>query len=144
MNFRGGASGLSRRAATVVDITALVDVVFQLLIFFLLTSSYVSQTSSRPTPKIEVSMPESSLEATAGELEEFTIAITAAGEVFVGADEQVSMEELRVRLLKTADRNPNTVVLIRGDEAAAYGRIAQVMEAARLSRLRINAQLQGQ
>ena len=144
MNFRAGASGLSRRAATVVDITALVDVVFQLLIFFLLTSSYVSQASSRDAPTIPVDVPESNLTPEPGQLEEFTIAITADGTIYVGANEEVALDELRVRLLRTADRNPNTVVLIRGDEAAAYGRIAQVMEAARLSRLRINAQLQGQ
>lgn len=51
MNFRQSPSMLSRRAAAVVDITALIDVVFQLLIFFLLTSSYVSQQATPKAPR---------------------------------------------------------------------------------------------
>jgi biopolymer transport protein ExbD len=142
VNFRAGPSGVRRRAATVVDITALVDVVFQLLIFFLLTSSYVSQSTPK-APQVPVDLPESSLEAAAMEYDDFAIAVDAEGNIFVGADERVSLEELRVRLLKAANDNPRTVVLIRGDQRASYGRIAQVMEIARASRLKISAQLRG-
>ncbi len=143
MNFRGGPGGLSRRAATVVDITALVDVVFQLLIFFLLTSSYVSQPPSpSDDPQVPVDLPESSLAAEAQPVEDFTIVVDGAGDIFVGANaDKVSVEELANRLAKAASENPNTVVLIRGDQQVPYGRIAEVMAVARLSRLRISAVL---
>ena len=42
MNFRSDGT-VRLREAVVVDLTALIDVIFQLLIFFLLTSTYVSQ-----------------------------------------------------------------------------------------------------
>ncbi len=142
MNFRGGPSGLRRRAATVVDITALVDVVFQLLIFFLLTSSYVSPSTPQG-PTVPVDMPESSLETEPMEYEDFPIAVDAQGDIYVGQNEKVSLDELRVRLLKAANDNQFTVVLIRGDQSVSYGRIAEVMEAARASRLKISAQLRG-
>lgn len=145
MNFRGGPSGLSRRAGTVLDITALVDVVFQLLIFFLLTSSYVSQqqaAQSMDSPKVPVELPESSLPSEPTKFDDLTIAVDAQGDIYLGReDERVSLEALADRLAKVASDNPNTVILIRGDQNVPYGRIAQVMAIARLSRLRISAVL---
>ncbi|MCA9542123.1 MAG: biopolymer transporter ExbD [Myxococcales bacterium] len=138
MNFRTPSSG-ARRNAAVVDITALVDVVFQLLIFFLLTSSYVSQ-QGRQTPQVPVELPESTLQAEAMPFDDLTIAVDAEGAIFLDA-EPVTLEELGVRLARTAERNANTVVLIRGDQAVPYGRIAQIMAIARASRLKISAVL---
>lgn len=139
MNFRA-SPGRARRNATVVDITALVDVVFQLLIFFLLTSSYVSQQSQR-APQVPVELPESSLEAQDQPAEDFVIAVDETGRIFVGEGEPVSVEELAIRLARAADDNPNTVVLIRGDQTVPYGRVAQVMAMARLTGLKISAVL---
>lgn len=145
MNFRGGPGGRGRRAATLVDLTPLIDVVFQLLIFFLLTSSYVSQQSqaqnSKDDPQVPVELPESSLAAQTEKVDDFTIAISADGEIYVGNDERVSLEELANRLARVASTKPDTVVLIRGDQTVPYGRIAAVMAVARLSRLRISAVL---
>lgn len=140
MNFRGDANGRSRRNAAVVDITALVDVVFQLLIFFLLTSSYVSQ-SSASAPQVPVELPESSLEATAQPAQDLSIVVKSSGEIFLGGDEEVSIEELAVRLARAQAENAKTVVLIRGDQNVPYGRIAQVMAVARSLRLPISAVL---
>ncbi|MCB9522070.1 MAG: biopolymer transporter ExbD [Myxococcales bacterium] len=143
MNFRSAPSGLSRRAATVVDITALVDVVFQLLIFFLLTSSYVSQPPTpSDDPQVPVDLPEASLTAENQKVEDFTIVVDAEGQIFVGPEsEQVTVEALANRLARVADANPATVVLIRGDERVRHGRIAQIMAVARMSRLRISVVL---
>ena len=144
MNFRNGSTGLGKRGGVVVDMTALIDVVFQLLIFFLLTSSYVAQSqNNKSSAKVPVDLPESSLAASATQADDLTIAINASGEVFLD-EARVTIEELGVELLRAAAKNPQTVVLIRGDETVPYGRIAQVMAVARASRLRISAELEGQ
>lgn len=138
MNFRGGTR--ARRNAAVVDITALIDVVFQLLIFFLLTSSYVSQ-QSRQAPQVPVELPESSLEASDQPAEDFIIAVDGEGDIYIADGERISVDELAIRLARAAEDNPNTVVLIRGDQKVPYGRIAQVMAVARLSGLKLSAVL---
>lgn len=144
MNFRKDPSGLAKRGGVVVDMTALIDVVFQLLIFFLLTSSYVAQSqNNKSSAKVPVELPESSLEASASQVDNLTISINADGEVFLD-ENRVTIEELGVELLRAAAKNPRSVVLIRGDETVPYGRIAQVMAVARASRLRISAELEGQ
>lgn len=143
MNFRKAPSGIAKRGGVVVDITALVDVVFQLLIFFLLTSSYVAQTQpNQDSAKVPVELPESSLEATSQDVENLKISINSDGEVFL-EENRVTIEELGIELLRAAEKNPKTIVLIRGDETVPYGRIAQVMAIARASRLRISAELEG-
>jgi biopolymer transport protein TolR len=144
VNFREGPGTRSRRSATVLDITPLVDVVFQLLIFFLLTSSYVTQqpaAASNDSPQVPVELPESSLPAEPSRFDDLLIAVDAQGDIYIGNDERIGLEALADRLARTANENPNTVVLIRGDQAVPYGRIAQVMAIARQSRLRISAVL---
>ena len=142
MNFRGDPSNRAGRTAVVVDLTALIDVVFLLLIFFLLTSSYVSQ-DGRQAPQVPIELPESSLEAQQEPHDDYTIIVDSSGQIFVEKDEKVSLQELAVRLTRTRDKNPKTVVLVRGDQNVPYGRIAEVMTIVRATRLPISAVLRG-
>ena len=137
MNFR---AGIKRRAPTVLDMTPLVDVVFQLLIFFLLTSTYVQQ-SAQNSSSVPVELPESSLEASQQVPDEVMISIDELGAVFIG-DEQVSLDELATRLFRIAQSKPDTIVLVRGDQRVPYGRVGQVMSIVRASGLRMSAALQ--
>jgi len=100
----------------------------------------VSQQSQQ-APQVPVELPESTLEAQQTPVDDFVVAIDEAGRILIGADELVSVEELAVRLAKAADENPNTVVLVRGDQTVPYGRVAQVMAMARLTGLKISAVL---
>ena len=137
MNFRAGAK---RRPPTVLDMTPLVDVVFQLLIFFLLTSTYVQQ-SSQNSSSVPVELPESSLEASQQAPDELMISIDEVGSVYVG-EEQVSLDQLATRLFRVAQSKPNTIILVRGDQRVPYGRVGQVMSIVRASGLRMSAALQ--
>ena len=143
MNFRSGSGQRAGRTAVVVDLTALIDVVFQLLIFFLLTSSYVSQQGAQ-SPQVPIELPESSLEADDEPHDDYTIVVDDGGRIFVENSEKVSIEELAVRLTRARSKNPKTVVLIRGDQSVPYGRIAEVMGVVRATRLPISAVLRNQ
>lgn len=121
--------------------TALIDVVFQLLIFFLLTSSYVSSQAAQ-APQVPVDLPETSLEAKEQPHDQFTIVITSEGQVVISDGDQVGLEELANRLVKLKEENPRTVVLIRGDQTVPYGRVAQVMAVIRTVNLPVSAVLQ--
>ena len=136
MNFR------SARAprGSVLDLTPLIDVIFQLLIFFLLTSSYVDQQQSA-SATVPVELPEASLEATASPAEELVLTIDEGGAIYLN-EEQLSLDMLTTRLLQRAAQKPQTIVLIRGDERVPYGRIAQVMAIVQATGLSISAVLQ--
>jgi biopolymer transport protein TolR len=137
MNFRRGRQ---KRPPTVLDMTPLVDVVFQLLIFFLLTSTYV-QVERASSTSVPVELPESSLSANDQLPEEIIVSVNQNGEVFYG-DDAVTLEELAIRLVRTANSNPKSIVLVRGDQRVPYGRIGQVMSIVRASGLRMSALLE--
>jgi biopolymer transport protein TolR len=137
MNFR---ASLNKRATTVLDMTPLVDVVFQLLIFFLLTSTYVQQ-SQQSASAVPVELPESSLEASPSAPEELVISINERGEVFL-REESTSLDQLANALMRIAQSKPNTIVLVRGDQQVPYGRVGQIMSIVRASGLRLSAILQ--
>lgn len=137
MNFR---AGLKKRATSVLDMTPLVDVVFQLLIFFLLTSTYVQQ-SQQSASAVPVELPESSLAASPSAPEELVITIDERGDVYL-KDEAISLDELAASLTRIAQNKPNTIVLVRGDQLVSYGRVGQVMSIVRASGLRLSAVLQ--
>ena len=137
MNFR---RGLRRRAPSTLDMTPLVDVVFQLLIFFLLTSTYVQQSENN-NASVPVELPESSLSSNEQPPDELVISVDESGVIFVG-DEQVNLDGLAERLTRVASRKPDTIVLVRGDQRVPYGRIGQVMSIVRASGLRMSAALE--
>ena len=141
MNFRSdGTSAAARRRAVVVDLTALIDVIFQLLIFFLLTSTYVSQQPAAAA-QIPVELPESSLDSTAIPHDQVTITVTSDGGLLLDVEEIQGVDELTVRLLEVRAKNAKTVVLVRGDQTVPYGRIASVLAAIRAANLPVSAVL---
>jgi len=142
VNFRSAAQ--KRRTAAVIDMTALVDVVFQLLIFFLLTSNYVAQTAQSNSSSIDLELPESELQSEQLPAEELTISIDSTGEIFVNDEAVASQDELAQRLAEAAAKNPNTVVFLRGDREASYGRIAEVIALCRIAQLKVSAVLKSQ
>ncbi|MFN3197792.1 MAG: ExbD/TolR family protein [Bradymonadia bacterium] len=132
MNFQ---EGLKKRNSTVVDLTALVDVVFQLLIFFVLTSSYVNNQA----PSMDVDLPSAAVEAPSAPQKNFTITIQADGTLVAGEEEQpVGIAELEVMLTRAANESPDTVVLIRGDQEVSYGKVVQVMGMAKALSLQVS------
>lgn len=137
MNFR---AGLKKKPSAVLDMTPLVDVVFQLLIFFLLTSTYVQQ-SQQSSSSVPVELPESSLEASPNLPEEIVISIDERGLVYI-KDEEISLDQLAASLQRIAKNKPNTIVLVRGDQKVPYGRVGQVMSLVRASGLNLSAVLQ--
>lgn len=144
MNFRAAPGGRSRRAATVVDITALIDVVFLLLIFFVLTSSLVDQQAAEASARVEVDQAATDLKASTVQYDDLTVTIDASGNVYL-EDAVVLPSELGPRFCQARNRNPDTLLLLRADDTVAHGKVAQVMAIAHSCQLRVHvAQRAGQ
>lgn len=112
-----------------MDMTALIDCVFLLLIFFLLTSTYVNRR------ELEVDLPS----ITAGVAVEtvasrVVVTVDRAGQLFMD-DEPVSDEEVMVRLGALAEVDREQRVSIEADREAPAGRVIFVLDAARAARL---------
>lgn len=124
MKFR---KNKKRRVKPILDMTPLIDVVFQLLIFFMLSATFVVQSS------VQIEMPKAPGTA---QLEQKDLTITLAygeggpegkGPVFIDNVEIASMEQLSGIVAERLEENPAIMLLIRIDKRAAAGRLVEVL-----------------
>ena len=104
-----------------LDIAPLIDVVFLLLIFFMLTSSFISHQG------IKVNLP-SAVTGRSLAQEEIVISITDEGKLTYNAEE-VSIKELSDRL-RIASKGKNNI-LIRADKEAPLGSVVEIWDLCR-------------
>ena len=106
-----------------IDLTPMLDVVFILLIFFIVTSVFVTEAG------IEVSKPEAStVEDTSGDL--ILIAVGAGGDIWSDGD-QIDPRFIRSRFeLRLADA-PNSAVIIQADQNSNNEQVMLILAAAR-------------
>ena len=129
MNYASKA----RRGPPRVDMTPLIDIIFQLVLFFMVSTTFVT------TPGIQVDLPRSSAQTILRDQQDVNIWVTDTGAVYVDR-ETVSWDELTALLRKAAEDDPNTMVIIKADTGVDHGRVVAVMDLARargLSRLAI-------
>lgn len=104
-----------------IDLAPLVDVVFLLIIFFMLTSSFVRQ------PGIMVRLPKA-ITSEALEERNVIITITAEGEIFLD-EEPITINELSSKLVEAA--KAERYLLIKADQKASLGRVVEVWDLCR-------------
>ena len=106
-----------------LDITPLVDVVLLLLIFFMLTSSFITPVG------VPVDLPESSA-AEPQEKGNLVIVISEEGELFID-DEPVSWDACRQRLASSLLASPDKVLILEADRQTRHGVVVRLMSLAR-------------
>ncbi len=121
MNFRDGRR---EKASVALEITPLVDVVFLLLIFFLLTATYVKN------PSLDINLPKASIKQTANHNKEIGIAVKQDGEIRYD-NEDVSIEKLEGILSAAYSENKDAIIVIRADKKSQHGRVVEVMDLAK-------------
>lgn len=106
-----------------IDLTPMLDVVFILLIFFIVTSVFITEAG------IEVSKPEASTaEPRTNEL--ILIAVSPNGEIWIDG-ERIERRAIRSRFELRLAEEPNSSVVIQGDRAASNEEILAILRAAR-------------
>ena len=107
----------------IINLTPMVDVLFLVLLFFLITSSFIEQ------PNIKLELP-STKYASTSKLEERVLTISQDGKLFF-QKEPVEREDL-VSVLKNAfSKQDDKTLVMRADKNVPYGVIIDVMDAAK-------------
>ncbi|HSG97559.1 MAG TPA: biopolymer transporter ExbD [Woeseiaceae bacterium] len=119
-----------------VNLTSLIDVVFLLLIFFMVSTSFVKQS------QITISLPEAESSFVAEEVpEQIDIMITAEGTYLVNGRELINnrAETIRNTLQKVSGGNNELPLTISADANARHQDVVTAMDvAARLGFTKIN------
>lgn len=113
-----------KRESPRVDLTPMVDVVFLLLIFFMISTTFVE------TPGISVKLPESSSRQRAQEVKEIKVYLSKEGDIFLGK-EAVDMQELRRRLQGHGREAADMTFLLLADKEALHGKVVALMDLAK-------------
>ncbi|MBI1317747.1 MAG: hypothetical protein GC168_02215 [Candidatus Hydrogenedens sp.] len=97
----------------VINITPLIDVMFLLLIFFMVSSTF------RERLGLDVALPQSEA-ATEQEISRFEIAVSETGDFSYGEAEGLTAEQLESMVRKDLEQDPERVIDLRGDKGARY------------------------
>ena len=108
-----------------IDITPMLDVVFIMLIFFIVTASFVKESG------IEVNRPDAST-AQAKPRANILIAINENDEIWINK-RRVDESQVRANIERLHAENPQGTVVIQADEEAKTRKLVAVMDAARQS-----------
>lgn len=106
-----------------IDLTPMLDVVFILLIFFIVTSVFVTEAG------IEISKPQAS-SADPKSKDLILIAVSPDGDIWMDG-EQVDPRFVRSRFELRLAEAPNSSVIIQGDRAATNEHVMAILRAAR-------------
>ena len=106
-----------------IDITPMLDVVFIMLIFFIVTASFVKESG------IEVNRPDAST-AQAKPRANILIAINENDEIWINK-RRVDESQVRANIERLHAENPQGTVVIQADEEAKTRKLVAVMDAAR-------------
>jgi biopolymer transport protein ExbD len=116
-----------RKVRANLDMTPVIDVVFQLVLFFMLSSTFVVQNS------IPVELPQAE-GSTQLESRDVSVTLTAPpdgpdglGAVYVDNRQVAGMDQLGEALSARRLENPDIMVLIRADEGVPTGRTVEVL-----------------
>ena len=112
------------KEADPLDLTPMIDVVFQLLIFFMVTAVFAI------TPGLDIKLPEAET-AQAPDKENLFIVVDQDGNMKLN-HKSVTFANLKDELVsKRAILDNTTAIIIQGDERATHGQIVNIMDIAR-------------
>ena len=108
-----------------IDITPMLDIVFIMLIFFVVTSSFVKESG------IDVNRPSAST-AERKETGSILVAISMDNNVWIDK-RQVNPDAIRSNIERLHAENPEGAVVIQADKASTSGLLVKVMDQIRLA-----------
>lgn len=110
------------RVSAEFSMASMTDIIFLLLIFFMITSSAIAQSS------IEVKLPQASTQNTSAQ-DPTTVTINADGNYYVN-DKVIQKEELEPLLVNALKGQENPTFTIRADQNTKHGDVVYAMEIA--------------
>ncbi len=102
-----------------INVTPLVDVMLVLLVIFMVTAPMIQQG-------VDVELPHVSAGPIPDEETALVVSVTETGEVYLNETE-MTFDDLPVRVAALLEEKPNTIVYVRGDDAADYGAVVRVI-----------------
>lgn len=108
-----------------IDLTPMMDVVFIMLIFFIVTTSFVKEAG------IEINRP-TAASAERQERGNIMIAVSESGAIWID-QRQIDLRAVRANVERLRAENPEGAVVIQADVSSRTGILVEVMDQVRLA-----------
>ncbi|MFQ5708054.1 MAG: ExbD/TolR family protein [bacterium] len=108
-----------------INITSLIDVLFLLLIFFMVSSTFLEQ----PGIKLELPQAQSSVMV---QQKDYTLFLDKKGVMHLN-NEAVTIKNLQNRLIKALPKMKEGALILKADQDATHGKVVQIMDIAKRS-----------
>ena len=114
-----------RKPSIRIEMSPLIDCIFLLLIFFLLSSTFL-------TPKIQLALPKAGSAASSSEIDLIMVTVDADGQAYLNSQSTAweELDNLLIARLREADRQ---VVTLRCDESTPHRYFVRALEIAKSS-----------
>jgi len=111
-----------------INITSLIDVMFILLIFFMVSSSFIEQ------PGMKLELPTIKSQEVA-RIENLVMFVSKEGNIMLGED-AVTLDSLDIEIDRLIPEVKEKTLILKADKATEHGLIVQIMDIAKRSGLK--------
>ena len=122
MNFK--RKGSDEEGEPVLNLTSLIDVMFLLVIFFAVSTTF------RVHPGLSVNLPRAQSERIAEDKKTMKAVLTRAGKIYLD-NEEVARDDLFETLRRLQRKSKVSLFVLEADEDARHGQAVELMDAAR-------------
>lgn len=109
-----------------LNLTPLIDIVFLLLVFFMLTAHFIEEE------QIDIQLPKAQSSDSLSNDQTITILLTPSGQVLVEGI-ATTMDELQLTLRDELRNSDEKLIRLKGDYRAQFGNAVAIIDAARLA-----------
>jgi biopolymer transport protein ExbD len=111
------------RRKVAINVTSLIDVIFMLLLFFMITSTFLEQ----PGIKLELPTAKTSVNA---EPQEYVLTVDKKGELFLNR-QPVPLPGLEAEIRKVLPKMKEGALVLKADQDISHGLVVRVMDLAK-------------
>ena len=111
-----------------INIAPMVDMLFMLLIFFIVTSTFVEQ------PNIKLELP-TAKHSEMGKTEQLALTISREGKLYL-QNEAIERKDLETKLKDVFAQRQDKSLVLKADKLVSYGIVIDVMDAAKSAGLK--------
>jgi biopolymer transport protein ExbD len=108
------------RRKVFLNITSLIDVLFLLLIFLMVSTTFLEQ------PGIKLELPEAQ-SAPIIEQKGFTLFVNKAGTIFLN-DTEIAIEDLEAKIKEVLPKMKKSTIILKADQDLSHGLVVRLMD----------------
>ena len=109
-----------QKRKVLINITSLIDVLFLLLIFFMVSSTFLEQ----PGIKLELPHAES---AVVVEQKDYVLFVDKQGKMFLN-DKEVVMDDLEAKMKDALPKMKDSALVLKADQDVSHGTVVRIMD----------------